>query len=85
MIENKINPNARTAVSALTGKTSQCGACGEVFSGLTAFDAHRTGKPQDRSCADPAELGMEIKRRGDNGTVWGYPAPENAPDYWRSG
>jgi hypothetical protein len=53
---------------------NQCGACGENFGGLTAFDAHRVGKHEytyseglamtppvedGRRCLPPAELELE--------------------------
>lgn len=32
-----------------------CRACGRHFSGVTAFDAHRTGQYPDRRCIDPLQ------------------------------
>lgn len=35
-------------------RTSHCGGCHQTFTGLSAFDAHRTGSHAKRSCLNPA-------------------------------
>jgi hypothetical protein len=35
--------------------TAHCAGCNEHFHGLTAFDAHRRGDPDNRYCAAPEE------------------------------
>jgi hypothetical protein len=58
---------------------SECAACGAVFAGVRAFDAHRVGPyPDGRRCLIPGEmraLGMTQDNRG----WWLLPAaPEQA-------
>jgi hypothetical protein len=36
--------------------TTHCVECDTCFSGTSAFDAHRSGPPEDRRCEDPAEV-----------------------------
>ena len=49
----------------------KCGSCGEVFSGLSAFDKHRIGDHQEgKQCTDPATVDLEI-REAPSGTDWG--------------
>jgi hypothetical protein len=43
----------------------ECGGCGRVFTGLTAFDRHR----RNFRCVDPASVGLEQKPNG----IWGWP------------
>ena len=48
--------------------TCHCTACHRTFSGITAFDKHRTGShTKGRSCLDPETAVFE---RAD-GTTWG--------------
>jgi len=59
-----LNRNAR-----LTGARCKCGACGELFNSVRAFDRHRTGsfQPLMRRCRTPKEmqaLRMSRKRAG---------------------
>jgi len=59
---------------------STCAGCEKKFTGLTAFDTHRTGKFYDRSrrCMsdkEMAEAGL-ILRDG----IWGFPVENN---YWQ--
>lgn len=35
-----------------------CRGCGSHFASLEAFDAHRTGTPQDRACTFPDDSGL---------------------------
>lgn len=51
---------------------SHCGACHELFSGLSAFERHRRGM----RCNPPHEIGL-VPREKPYGIVWGTPAPEN--------
>jgi hypothetical protein len=48
---------------------SECAACKRVFSSVSGFDAHRTGSYDDRSCLDPAALGMHRNQYGR----WAFP------------
>lgn len=70
--------------AAVSGeRASGCGHCGEVFSGLTGFDAHQQWDRDERdemvlTCLDPLALGMEKNRMGR----WHYPRPEGAEDWW---
>lgn len=58
--------------------TYHCAACGRHFASLTAFDRHRVGSWEDRSCSDPEELEMAgvagtcnlTSDRKHKGTVW---------------
>lgn len=34
----------------ITGSRCKCGACGEYFNSVGAFDKHRRGKPTERYC-----------------------------------
>ena len=50
---------------------NQCGACGRLFGGLKAFDAHRTGEFMNpanprrcRSDAEMAEAGLTMRSNG---------------------
>lgn len=56
---------------------STCGACGRVFSSVSAFDRHRVGtfEPLDRRCLTDAE----IEARGLVQTVmdiWSFPSDD---------
>lgn len=70
----------------LVGNRCQCGACGRVFSSLTAFDAHRTGDYRDdppsygRRCRSDAELTDRGLHLSDG--VWRFPPPDGTPAHW---
>ena len=50
----------------LTERHVECATCHRVFSGITNFDAHRTGKwgPGEPRCVDPAEVGLVRRLSG---------------------
>ncbi len=52
-----------------------CPKCGEYFTTVANFDAHREGKSQDRRCVDPA-----TKRRKDGSARYRL----NAQGLWAS-
>ncbi len=58
-----------------------CRSCGEVFSGVRAFDDHRNqGRGRERACRWPFEIGLVLNRH----RVWRYPLPEEErPAHWR--
>lgn len=49
----------------------KCAECGRYFGGVRAFDLHRVGPANARSCADPARLtgnsGRTLLRLNDRG------------------
>lgn len=49
---------------------SKCTGCNAVFSSEKAFDMHRKGEGEHRYCADPRDVGLELKER-KAGTLWG--------------
>lgn len=51
-----------------------CETCGENFTNVGTFDAHRKGPLDSRTCSIPPTF-VEV-RPG----VWGRPAPESASD-----
>lgn len=51
-------------------KVCQCSACGEYFTAVTAFDAHRSGPWEARICLNPASLGLVKNANGR----WGKPS-----------
>ena len=56
-----------------------CGACGEVFTSLTAFDQHQVtdySRGPAVRCRPPAEAGLV---RGENGR-WHVPLSEDAAE-----
>lgn len=59
----------------------QCTGCGEHFSGLSTFDAHRSGtfEPDRRVCLPPEDAGLSpVARSTKERTVWGNPGtPEH--------
>lgn len=63
-----------TMTPRLTGRRCQCGACGAIFSGESAFSIHRVGKLVDvqpaygRRCLDADE--MEAAGLKLVGEVW---------------
>lgn len=55
---------ARTTAK-LTGHRNQCPTCGELFTRLSVFDKHRTGKfGVNRRCLTRAEMEAEGMFRG---------------------
>ena len=50
------------------------GGCGEVFSTIRNFDAHRTGDPDDRRCLHPRSCRPRMVVVREPG-VWGRPGP----------
>lgn len=61
--------------------TCECGACGLRFSGIRAFDRHRTGDQDHRTClteTDLRVLGMVVNSRGH----WAYPPSDRKP--WKT-
>jgi hypothetical protein len=58
-----------------TGRT-HCAApgCHRLFSGLTAFDAHRKGG----ECLLPGDAGLVKREDG----VWAFPSDPDAPPWW---
>ena len=54
--------------------TAHCAACHETFTGLTAFDAHRTGShaKSTRHCANPTDVGLVNAGRAY--PCWGFPS-----------
>jgi hypothetical protein len=85
-------PNAKTGYRRQPGNYGQCGTCGkewtglavahcptccETFTGVTAFDAHRSGSHANdtRHCLDPATVGLvAVTKRTWSG--WGYPGED---------
>ncbi len=62
--------------------TCHCSGCHETFTGLTAFDQHRTGSHthSTRRCLPPAEAGLQDARR--NYPCWGTPG--NGTEWWEA-
>lgn len=57
--------------------SGKCAACGEPFTGLTAFDKHQTtdyGSAKPVTCHDPASVGLVRDRNGR----WGSPATDDS-------
>ena len=50
-------------------KVEHCTVCCETFGTTRAGDSHRKGEYPDRSCVDPATLGLHL----DAGGVWRLP------------
>lgn len=51
----------------LTGDRCRCGACGEYFNSTRAFDKHRVGPYESRSCMTAEQMrekGMDVNARG---------------------
>ena len=64
-------------------RVCRCPACGEDFSGTSAFDTHRPGRP----CGRPEEHGLEPVIRGET-IMWGWPRRDWNPNetrqaYWQ--
>ena len=56
-----------------TKNACQCVGCGKVFTSTSAFDKHRTGKPDNRRCLTTDEMiekRMECKTNGRWGTIF---------------
>ena len=61
-------------------KTSHCSACHTTFSGITAFDKHRTGSHANdtRRCLTPEEAGLvRLSRRYE---CWGRES--DGEEFW---
>lgn len=56
-----------------------CGQCHRLFSGITAFDAHR--KAAGGKCLDPETL-KKPQELVDG--IWGYPLDEKGREYFES-
>lgn len=56
---------------------AHCSACHLTFTGVSAFDRHRS----DGGCLLPTDLGMVLR----DGGIWGAPAlsPEEAAKIWK--
>lgn len=83
---NVAHPGAEAPSRLAAAHRTTCPACGQHFSGDTAFDAHRVGSPTEkpphfgRRCRSPAEfanLGYVVK-----GGVWHHAQPEERPAHW---
>ncbi len=60
-----------------------CAACGEAFTGLTAFDRHQTtayGTDQPVTCHEPSTRGLVKQESGR----WGFPATDDSRERLRS-
>lgn len=57
------------------GRQAHCSACHRTFTTVSAFDHHRIGHVDDRSCADPVVRGMHLNAHG----VW---AREGGARFW---
>lgn len=64
-----------TACRKPNGNQAHCGACHETFSGITAFDHHRIGPVDERTCVTPTDCGMHLNAYG----VW---SQEGGRAYW---
>lgn len=61
--------------------TGHCPACHRTFTGITAFDKHRTGShTEGRSCLDPETVGLVDAGRAY--PCWGFPG---GSDRWGEG
>jgi hypothetical protein len=62
--------------------TGHCSACHLTFTGITAFDKHRTGSHANdtRACLDPASVGLVDANRAY--PCWGFPGGDN---HWTDG
>jgi hypothetical protein len=57
--------------ATLTRNQGVCGGCYQNFSGDRAFDAHRTGPHDARSCMPPEQAGLLPRLNSHGTTVWG--------------
>lgn len=48
----------------LTGNRCLCSACSEIFNSVGAFDRHRAGKADARTCRAPRDIGMTLNAAG---------------------
>lgn len=62
--------------------TCHCTECHHTFTGITAFDAHRTGSHAKgtRTCLHPTDVGLVDSNRSY--ACWGFPGADN--DWWRA-
>lgn len=58
--------------------TAHCSSCHLTFTGVTAFDKHRTGSPANRICLPPEKVGLVLSDRSY--PCYGAPGPET--DFW---
>lgn len=64
-------------MSAPKGAEAQCPLCDRIFGSDSGCERHKPyAKPRTDECKDPAELGMEVRLRGDR-EVWVRPMPED--------
>jgi hypothetical protein len=59
----------------------ECPACGERFTGVTAFDRHQLRDYRETPaivCLNPAEFGLVKNERGR----WGFPLDESGRAYF---
>ena len=52
-----------------------CSVCGEYFSSDRAFDRHRHGPADDRSCFTPPDMYQRGFRHVSRGGYWYWSAP----------
>jgi len=57
---------------------AHCRSCGRHFTSTSAFDRHRTGPWDDRSCADPSSVDRLYEYEGECDLKRGDPDPEAA-------
>lgn len=55
-------------------KTAHCATCHHTFTSITAFDKHRTGPADARTCLTPTDVGLIDAGRGY--PCWGQPGME---------
>lgn len=54
---------------------AHCGGCHETFSGITAFDLHRSQAGEHGTCRAPADVGLEVAER-PYGPLWRSPGTD---------
>ena len=64
--------------------TAHCTACHQTFTGISAFDKHRTGShaKDTRYCLGPLTIGLVDA--GREYPCWGFPGRDEVPDLWKS-
>lgn len=66
--------------------TAHCAAdgCHRTFSGVSAFDLHRIGGVDNRSCdVTQRDKSGDLKLVQKESGTWGYPSPESGSDFYR--